>query len=550
MTPEGNRQALHDLLDRRELLIVTGHGLSALPPTSIPRPDDIASAVIHAIGALRPGLTTHVERLLETRPSPHLILGLLFQGLSETFLEIFLPLLRRRPNRGHRLIARLVAAGHAQAVVTLNTDGCLERALQDEGLAWGRGFSVFAGEDSYHHYAKDQERPAPHVFKLQGSIERAQSLREELLEVELPPRSLRSQTLVALLGRFHPLLIGVEPSDAKGPFLSKALAATSAARGPAFVTGEAGLSPWEGAGACAWAGPDPVAVLEDLCRWKRIETPPPDPEVPELDMPASLAAWSREHGEMIEPHYLVGSIFGYLGRNAEALACLREGTRLAEREGDPGLLGAYELQVGGIHFKEARYREATAAYHRAMEGFRRDGDQENTIRATGNLAAAYLQSGNQKRALELFRQNLKALQDGGDPHEAARAHEGIGGVHFLRNEWNEAIESFGRALAKHHEGQDAAGVCRCQERIGWAYFQSHRLDLAESCFASCLKIYEEIGMAADAARIHSFLAQTLLAAGRREEGKDQADRAVQIYGQIGLDAERKHAEEVRRKLES
>lgn len=173
-------------LESRKLCILTGAGVSMLPPTRLPSGNELRDMAVRALGSVEHA--DDVDRLLNTSAFDVLLPELVFQRIWEyldTDLAHFLEVLRpAHPNNVHCLLASL-AVKSGLSIATTNFDLLIEEST----------------------------KATPSVLHLHGSLDHADSLVMRLNQVGRPMAASTAKRFLEMIEHTTLLILGYSGRD-------------------------------------------------------------------------------------------------------------------------------------------------------------------------------------------------------------------------------------------------------------------------------------------------------------------------------------------------
>ncbi|MFL5579199.1 MAG: tetratricopeptide repeat protein [Gemmatimonadaceae bacterium] len=220
----------------------------------------------------------------------------------------------------------------------------------------------------------------------------------------------------------------------------------------------------------------------------------------------------------------------WLAAQVDALA--RRGARRELRRGTN--------MLGAAHFELGELAPARAAFERALELGRADGDDLLVARALNNLGLLADMGGARDGALALFQLALPLYQALGHPLGLAEVYHNMGIVLRERLELDAADEYEARAV--QYARQAASPRLAAMARVGRAEVGLRRGD-PRLAAAGARRAAEEFARLPDPAReadARRLLGVASLALGRADEAREAIERAVRLaheHGSLLIEAE-------------
>jgi tetratricopeptide (TPR) repeat protein/GGDEF domain-containing protein len=165
-------------------------------------------------------------------------------------------------------------------------------------------------------------------------------------------------------------------------------------------------------------------------------------------------------GERISILLATSQTYGRLGDSSTAIRIAGQGVEMAERLGDPALLGDALIRLGTASLSEAPGRSYTI-YSRALALYESIGDTRGQARSFGNLGIAAQFESRLDEAVQAYTRAIAVARAGGIPDLWGTSALNLGVLSQKCGDYDRAREQIGEALAlfaavKHSEYQLAA----------------------------------------------------------------------------------------------
>lgn len=189
--PDALLDEIESLLRSGQLAVFCGAGISRSPPSNLPLASELTAFMLE--GLLGPKHCISFKAKFDKLPL-ELLIEIIARN-ADTFLPVFAQVLHSaEPNRNHLFLARLIANGHLQAVMTTNFDLLIERALTQQDHV---NFEVYSREDQFEGLeSKDLLQPS--VVKLHGTADDLQSIRSTLRDIATVKKSAARKDILNL----------------------------------------------------------------------------------------------------------------------------------------------------------------------------------------------------------------------------------------------------------------------------------------------------------------------------------------------------------------
>lgn len=151
----------------------------------------------------------------------------------------------------------------------------------------------------------------------------------------------------------------------------------------------------------------------------------------------------------------------YQGRYADAEEGAAKAEKVFARHGDLLRLARLDTNVGNLHFRQDKAREALARYLRALEGFTQCGEPRDLAAAYANLAVCSTSLGRFADALRYYEQAREQAAAHGFGGLVARADYNIAYLHYLRGDYAEARRLYDATRVECAQSGDGYHAALC-----------------------------------------------------------------------------------------
>ena len=199
-------------------------------------------------------------------------------------------------------------------------------------------------------------------------------------------------------------------------------------------------------------------------------------------------------GELTQALFGLGNRFRTSGRPEEARDVYRLSEQVAERSGDPIVIGQSHTNVGVNSQLGGDYDRALESFEKALALFEEGGDKARLAGAESNIGSAFYLKQRYPDAIQHYEKAL-AYYEAVD-HKAAMAStlHSIGNAQYLANNFSAALESYQRSLAVHEATPGAvAGAANALQAIGLVQKEQGDYDAALESYAGSLARHEQYG---------------------------------------------------------
>lgn len=218
-----------------------------------------------------------------------------------------------------------------------------------------------------------------------------------------------------------------------------------------------------------------------------------------------------------------------LGRYQEAIECGLRAREVFLAYNDFQAAGKIEHNIGNLHFRRDRYRDAEVFQTAARDRFAALNDQKQLATVNNCLANTYALLHKFKSAEDLFEQALKQAEACAQPVTIAGIEGNIGTFALLQGRYDRALDYLERSRQRYTSLGLTIQAVLAEHEIADAYLE---LNLA----AEALEIYERVilifahhGMRAEQARAQAYGGRALIMLGRTKEAQRWLDQAQRLY---------------------
>ncbi|GEM_PF-5633051 len=245
------------------------------------------------------------------------------------------------------------------------------------------------------------------------------------------------------------------------------------------------------------------------------------------------AGFRAEQAEAVVAHCRIRRNMGRPGGQRDEVT---EALGIWESLGDrPGVIKGH-VNLGLVHALEGRLEEAAAEYRTAIELAGRDGLEQLTIAATGNLAQVLMLQGKYEESIAANLQVIDLARSHGDDHSVANAHCNLGNVYFYQSRYQRAMECYRFQAALSRKFGDTHSYSVAVGNIGNVLYQTGDRQGSLACYREKLALSERLGFAAGIGQALGNIANVLLDEGDVEGAIDCDARVMDIAERSG-DAE-------------
>ena len=221
-------------------------------------------------------------------------------------------------------------------------------------------------------------------------------------------------------------------------------------------------------------------------------------------------------------YHQIGIVYQEQRQWREALAAYQRALELKEQHGQQHRMSSTYHQIGIVYQEQRQWREALAAYQRALELKEQHGQQHEMSSTYHHIGMVHQEQRQWQQALDAYQRALELQEQHGQQHELGGTYHNIGAVYQEQQQWREALAAYQRALElKEQNGQQhemgstyhQIGIV-CQEQQQW------RESLAT--YQRALELYEQHGQQHE-------MGGTYHQIGRVYEEQQQWQEALEAY---------------------
>ena len=177
----------------------------------------------------------------------------------------------------------------------------------------------------------------------------------------------------------------------------------------------------------------------------------------------------------------------------EALAAYQRALEFKEQHGQQHESGGTHHQIGIAHQQQQQWQQALTAYQRALELKEQHGQQHQLGSTHHQIGIVYQQQQQWQQALDAYQRALELKGQHGQQHEMGSTHHQIGIVHQYQRQWQQALAAYQRALKlyrQHGQQHEAGDTCH---QIGMVYEDQQQWQQALDAYQLALELKEQHG---------------------------------------------------------
>jgi CHAT domain-containing protein len=218
-----------------------------------------------------------------------------------------------------------------------------------------------------------------------------------------------------------------------------------------------------------------------------------------------------------------------IGRYEEAIECGLGAREIFLTYNDFQAAGKIEHNIGNLHFRRDRYREAEMFLSAARARFAALNDQKQLATVNNCLAITHASLHKFKSAEDLFEQALEQANAAGQPVTLAGIEGSIGLFALLQGRYDRALDF----LERSRQSYTALGLTiqsvLAEHDIADAYLELNLAPEALAIYDRVIPVYAEHGMRAEQARAEAYRCRALMLLGRTKEAQRWLDEAQRLY---------------------
>ena len=219
---------------------------------------------------------------------------------------------------------------------------------------------------------------------------------------------------------------------------------------------------------------------------------------------------ARTLSTSIQSHILLGDYDAALGAAEKARAIFEQ---LGERQ----RIARLDINVGNIHHRQDRFREALALYERAYRELMTFPEKdaaavEGVAAALSNIAGCLIMLNEYPRALSFYREARAVCEAEGMTRLVAQADYNIAYMYFLRGEYSESVEMLNVARQLFLEAGDSYHTALCDMDQAEIYLELNLHHEARRLARRAYRRFRKMGTGYEASK--SLALEAIAEAGR------------------------------------
>ncbi len=218
-----------------------------------------------------------------------------------------------------------------------------------------------------------------------------------------------------------------------------------------------------------------------------------------------------------------------LGRYEEAIECGLQAREVFLAYNDFHAAGKIEHNIGNLHFRRDRYRDAEIFQSAARARFATLDDQKQLATVNNCLANTHALLHKFKSAEDLFEQALQQAEAAAQPVTLAGIEGNIGLFALLQGRYDRALDFLERSRRRYTALGLTIQSILAEHEIADAYLELNLAPEALAIYERVIPVFAEHGMRAEQARAQAYRGRALMLLGRTKEAQRWLDEAQRLY---------------------
>ena len=207
-----------------------------------------------------------------------------------------------------------------------------------------------------------------------------------------------------------------------------------------------------------------------------------------------------------------------------------------KRLGDQARMAASYHNLGRAAQNRGDYDQAARLYERALDIFKRLGDQASMATSYGQLGILAQERGDYDQAARQYQRALDMFERLGDQASMATSYHELGILAQERGDYDQAARHYQTALDIKERLGDQAGMTTSYHQLGILAHHRRDYDQAARHYQTALDISERLGDQAGMARGYHQLGMLAQERGDYDQAARQYQRALDMFERIGNQA--------------
>ena len=220
----------------------------------------------------------------------------------------------------------------------------------------------------------------------------------------------------------------------------------------------------------------------------------------------------------------------------EAARLYQRALDIFKRLGDQARMAASYHNLGMLAQNRGDYDQAARLYERALDIFKRLGDQASMATSYGQLGILAQERGDYDEAARQYQRALDMFERLGDQASMATSYHELGILAQERGDYDQAARHYQTALDIKERLGDQAGMTTSYHQLGILAHHRRDYDQAARHYQTALDISERLGDQAGMARGYHQLGMLAQERGDYDQAARQYQRALDMFERIGNQA--------------
>lgn len=479
-------------VNQKGLNLFLGAGISKDPPSNLPLAEEFRTYIFKKLCASEElsGVYGFANKLGEI-PFEKFI-QIIVHGSN--FFDVLLRIFKSgKPNKTHKLFAKLLKKGYLFRILTTNFDTMLEQALRLERVNQTDVDILFNEAQFAKRDINSLKRPV--ICKIHGSVEAPESIRATL---DMIARKALQEARVKILDYFFKkcdadlLVLGYSCSDEFdiNPFLRQLKSKTKI-----FIVKHDAVrfsiqkleDPFQ-----AFPGNQIICNTREIINrlWNEFMNAKfEEKNTVNENWMEKVDRWVSSLS-IAQKCYLIGELLFEIGEPDHAISLFRKGIK---RSSDAGQTALILHRLATIHTMKGEFEEATNLYQKSLPSFKKRKDYIKTAATYHFLGMIEKRKGKYQNAEKLLRKSLEICRNINYLFGMGVASAEIATIYQRRGDFERAKELLKESLNVHRKIGHLTGIAMCLHQLGIIERVKGNNTEAEKLFQESLKIRRKIG---------------------------------------------------------
>jgi len=222
-----------------------------------------------------------------------------------------------------------------------------------------------------------------------------------------------------------------------------------------------------------------------------------------------------------------------LGRYDEAIECGLRAREIFLEHGDLAAAGRIEQNLGNLHFRRDRYREAERFHRAALERFTALGDERLLTPVENGLANALKWQHEFRAAADLYERALARAQAAGSERSQAEIENNIGVLALFQGQYDRALDFLERCRRRYAMLDMSHQAAHAERYLADAYLELNLAPEAAATYERLIPIFSELRLRYDQAWVMAHLGRARSMLGESEAARTAFAEARALYAAEG-----------------